>query len=481
MNGEHIQFVTGRLAEFALQREVAPLSQRLGFDYTIDVLPITVAALMTPAWIARHWTRCPRATRVLIPGYCAGDLSPIQQACGIPVERGPKDLRQLPEFLGGGIKERPGYGGHSIEIIAEINHAQRLTLAEIVTQARELREAGADLIDVGCDPGEPWSGVAQCVQVLKGEGLRVSIDSLNPREIAPAVNAGAELVLSVNASNRDAAICWGCEVVVIPDDPATLGGLEETVEKLAVAGVPLRIDAILEPIGLGFAASLERYFQVRRRFPDAEMLMGIGNLTEMTDVDSAGVNVLLLGLCEELGIRSVLTTQVINWARSSVRECDLARKLVNYAVRQRVPPKHVDHGLVMLRDPKLTALGTAALDELARQIRDNNFRLYAEDGQVHFVGRGLHLTERDPFLLFERLLHPGFGGATDAHAPQTIDASHAFYLGYEAAKAVTALTLGKQYRQDEALNWGFLTLPEESHRLRKSRPSGPTEVEEPAP
>ncbi len=480
MNREYIQFITGRLAEFALRREVAALSERLGFNYSIDVLPITVAALMTPVWIARHVTRDAAATRVMIPGYCAGDLTPVEQACGIPVERGPKDLRQLPEYLGGGTKERAGYGEHSIEIIAEINHAPRLSLAEIVPLARELRAAGADLIDVGCDPGEPWSGVAECVQLLKAEGLRVSIDSLNPKEIGAAVKAGAELVLSVNASNRDAAVDWGCEVVVIPDDPATLGGLDETVEALAIAKVPLRIDAILEPIGLGFAASLQRYFQVRQRFPDAEMLMGIGNLTEMTDVDSAGVNVLLLGICEELGIRSVLTTQVINWARSSVRECDLGRQLVHYAIRQRVPPKHVDHRLVLLRDSNLTALGAAALDELACRIRDNNFRLYAEEGQVHLVGRELHLAERDPFLLFQRLLEPGFGGAGDTHQPQNIDASHAFYLGYEAAKAVTALTLGKQYRQDEALDWGFLTQPEVSHGLRKSQASKSGELTEPA-
>ena len=41
---------------------------------------------------------------------------------------------------------------------------------------------------------------------------------------------------------------------------------------------------------------------------------------------------------------------------------------------------------------------------------------------------------------------------------------HAFYLGYEFAKAVTALTLGKNYTQDQALRWGFLTVPETSHR-----------------
>ena len=320
MPREHLHFVTGRLAEHSLRAVVARLAEQVGFDYTIDVLPITVAALMTPAWIARHLTIASRPSRVIIPGYCEGDLAPIEAAAGVSVVRGPRDLRRLDELFG----KQPGppaeYGRYTIEIIAEINHAPRQPLADILRQARELAADGADLIDVGCDPGELWTGVGVCVRALKAEGHRVSIDSLNPAEIAPAVAAGAELVLSVNASNREAARDWGCEVVAIPDDFATLGGLDDTIDLLAAARVPLRIDPVIEPIGCGFAASLGRYLEVRRRYPDAEMLMGIGNLTELTDADSAGINVLLLGFCQELGIRSVLTTQVINWARTSVRE-----------------------------------------------------------------------------------------------------------------------------------------------------------------
>ena len=125
---------------------------------------------------------------------------------------------------------------------------------------------------------------------------------------------------------------WGVEVVAIPDQPGSLDGLDQTIEFLAERGVPFRIDPILEPIGFGFAASLDRYFEVRRRYPEAAMMMGVGNLTELTDVDSAGVNTVLVGFCQELKIRSVLTTAVINWARSSVRELDLARRLVHHAV-----------------------------------------------------------------------------------------------------------------------------------------------------
>jgi Dihydropteroate synthase and related enzymes len=471
MPREHLHFVTGRLAERSLRSVVSRLAEQVGFDYTIDVLPITVAALMTPAWIARHLSIVGTPSRVIVPGYCEGDLAPIQAAAGVPVERGPRDLRRLDEFFGKNPGPPAGYGRFDIEIIAEINHAPRLSLVEILRQARELSADGADLIDVGCDPGKPWSGVAECVQALKSEGHRVSIDSLNPAEIAPAVEAGAELVLSVNATNRAAAFDWGCEVVAIPDDFATLGGLEETVELLAAAKVPLRIDPVIEPIGCGFAASLGRYIEVRRRYPDAEMMMGIGNLTELTDADSAGINVLLLGFCQELEIRSVLTTQVINWACTSVRECDLARKLVFHAVRAGVPPKHIEPRLVALRDEKVVEFGESALNDLAAQIKDPNFRVFAEGGKLHVVSANLHVADRDPFLLFERLLHPGFGGAADTHQPPAnVDPSHAFYLGYELAKAAIALALGKQYRQDEALDWGYLTVPEESHRLRKSPP-----------
>jgi dihydropteroate synthase-like protein len=475
MTTDHIHFVTGRLAEHALRPMVASLAERIGFAHSIDVLPITVAALMTPSWIARHVRIPSEATRVIVPGYCDGDLAPIRSLTAASVERGPRDLRELDEFFGQSTR-LDDYGGYSIEILAEINHAPRLKLDAILHEAKSLRAAGADLIDVGCDPGEPWADVAKCVKALKAEGHRVSIDSLQPAEIEPAVRAGAELVLSVNSSNREAAKDWGCEVVVIPDDFATLGGLEGTVEMLAAAGVRLRIDPVIEPIGCGFAVSLGRYQEVRRRFPDAEMLMGIGNLTELTDADSAGINVLLLGICQELSIRSVLTTQVINWARTSVRECDLARRLVHHAVRRRVPPKHMEPRLVMLRDPKVHEFGAESLAQLSAQIKDNNYRVLVEGGQLHLIGAGLHIADRDPFVVFERLINPGFGGAADAHEPPTnIDPSHAFYLGFELAKAAIALTLGKEYRQDEALQWGYLTQAEESHRLRKSAAKRPRE------
>ena len=460
MSSEKIHFVTGRLAESALRQILPSLAGTAGFDYTIQVLPITVAALLTPKWVAPRLEIPAGTTRIVLPGYCLGDLAPIEATTAIPIERGPKDLRRLPEHFGQ-TPDREDFGKWDIEIIAEINHAPRFTLAEIVDAAKKLADDGATLIDVGCEPNSNWSGVGDCVKALKDIGLRVSIDSLNPQEIEPAVKSGAELVLSVNSSNRDAALDWGCEVVVIPDDIRDINSMESTIELLASKNVPLRIDPILEPIGMGFAQSLSRYIESRKRWPEAEMMMGIGNISELTDVDSAGVNLILLAICQELGIRSVLTTQVINWARTSVKECDIARRLVHYAVTQQVPPKHLSDELVILRDPKLLEFGIGEIEKLATQIKDNNYRIVAENGEVHLLGSGLHFHDPDPFNTFDQLMESG---------PKNVDASHAFYLGYEMCKALTALQLGKQYTQDEALDWGFLTSPEtDRHRLKRGR------------
>ena len=166
----------------------------------------------------------------------------------LPVRVGPRELRGLPEFFGRQRDE--DYGEYRIEILAEINHAPRMSLPQILELAEHYRQSGADLIDVGCDPNDCWHGVAECVRALRDQGHRVSVDSLNPAEIQPAVRSGAELVLSVNSTNREAARDWGCEVVAIPDVPDSLEEFDNTIEYLAKHDVVMRMDPILEPIGL---------------------------------------------------------------------------------------------------------------------------------------------------------------------------------------------------------------------------------------
>src|SRR2546427_9269465 len=64
---------------------------------------------------------------VLIPGLCEGDPAVIAETAGggIAVEKGPKDLRQIPEYFGRAAAART-YGSYDIEIVAEVNNAPRL-------------------------------------------------------------------------------------------------------------------------------------------------------------------------------------------------------------------------------------------------------------------------------------------------------------------------------------------------------------------
>jgi len=452
MISQRILFVTGRLAEPLLRRVVGDLAADAGFQARIEVLPISVVALATVDWIRRHMPSPREVDRVIVPGLCAGQAQELTEAWGIPVEKGPRDLLDLPShFRRPGLE--PNLDQHSIDIIAEINHAPKLETSQIIGQAKVWAAQGADMIDLGCLPGIRWSNVADAVRALREEGLRVSVDTFDPREAADAAKAGAELVLSVNRSNRSHSPDWGVEVVAIPDQPSDIGSLEETVEWLAARGVPFRADPILEPVGHGFGASLLRYARFRQTHPNVPMMMGTGNITELTESDSAGINLLLASLCQEWEIGSVLTTEVIGWCRGCVRELDLARRMAHLALRERRLPRQLGAGLVMLRDPRPASRGPEFLDQLAAGIKDSNYRIFADDGLIHLMNCKTRLSGEDPFELFGQLLKT-----------EELDPGHAFYLGYEMCKALTAITLGKNYTQDQALRWGLLTRPEKSHR-----------------
>ena len=128
-------FVTGKLAAPALRETLR--RAELPFDYDVAVMKITVAALMTPAWIARRLEVPPGVTRIMIPGLCEGDPDVLSEQFDIPAEKGPADLKRLPAFFGQ-ADARSRYGARDIRVFAEINNVPRLDRERIVERGELL-------------------------------------------------------------------------------------------------------------------------------------------------------------------------------------------------------------------------------------------------------------------------------------------------------------------------------------------------------
>lgn len=190
ISNQQIHFLTGKLAESAVRDVLDQLAREMGLQYTLQVLPITVAALLTTEWIERKISIPEGTDRIILPGYCRGDLNLLQRQLSVPVERGPKDVRKLPEFFGVETTS-PKLDHYHIEIIAEINHVPELPIAAVVEIAERYARDGADVIDLGCIPGETCSQIGEYTRAVIDQGLRVSIDTFNVREIELATSAGA--------------------------------------------------------------------------------------------------------------------------------------------------------------------------------------------------------------------------------------------------------------------------------------------------
>ncbi len=432
-------FVTGKLASEALHHTLDRLELEEG--YRVAELGYSVAALMKTRSIARRLADAQGCDMVMVPGLCRGDLGLIESQLGVPAVRGPVDLKDLPLFFG---QERvlEGYGEYRVQIVAEIVEAYQMPWEELLTRAEYYRDSGAEIIDLGCPTDEGFPAVGEVVAGLKQRGFRVSVDTFDPETIRRADAAGVDLLLSVNSQNLDLVPELGCAVVVIPDFGQGLDSLERNVERVAAMGATYIADPILDPLSFGFTASLARFVEYRRRHPEVPMLMGLGNLTELTDADSIGLNALMAGVITELGIDYVLTTEVISWARGSVRELDLARKLMFYAHRERTLPKSLDESLIVAKDPPHERYTEAELRHMQQMVKDRNYRIFATDDLIYVFNRDRFVRGNDPQSLFAELTAE--------------DPGHAFYLGRELERASLAVLLGKRYMQESPLRWGYL-------------------------
>ena len=439
---ERILFLTGRLARARLEKVLAAM-QPTDFAFAVQDMGVKVAALMTTEIVRRRLPRPLEADRVVVPGRCRGDLEALSAEYGVPFRRGPEELKDLPAFFGrkGGP---PDLSRHDVRIFAEIVEAPSLDIAGILARAETHRAAGADVIDLGCLPDTPFPHLEEAVAALRRAGFAVSVDSAEPDELLRGGRAGADFLLSLTEETLDIAEQVAATPILIPATHGDLASLERAMAALDKRGRAYLVDPVIDPIHFGFTDSLLRYAELRRRHPEAEILMGTGNLTELTDADSSGVTALLMGIVSELRIANVLVVQVSPHTRRTVEEHDAARRIMFAARADESLPKDYGGHLLCLHDRRPFPNTPEEIAETAAQIADANLRIeVAEDG-LHIYNKAGHHVVQDAFAAYPKL------AVED-------DASHAFYLGVELARAEIAWQLGKRYAQDGGLKWGVGT------------------------
>ena len=436
---ERLLFLTGKLAEKSLHKVLHSM-QPTDFTYEVYQIGVSVAALMTTDLIARRLKEVSDYDKVILPGRCRGDIEQLANHLGINVERGPEELKDLPQYFGHEAK-RSELNVYSTDIFAEIVDAPNMTVEQILARAKQYKQDGANVIDLGCLPNTPFAHLSESVQALKAAGYKVSVDSLLAEDLVTGGKAGADFLLSLQYESLWVLDKVDSTPIIIGDPPNNMRSLYKSVDTLLKEGRRLIADPILDPINFNFTESIVRYRNLRKRYPEIEIMMGVGNLTELTHADTAGTNALLMGIISELNIGHILATEVSEHCRKAVKEADLARRIMHASKQDNIPPKGYDNGLMALHERKPFPYDINEIKEFSSGVRDPNFRIQVCDEGVFIYNRDGIWNATDPFDLYP-------------HLNVAEDGAHAFYLGVELARAQIAWQLGKRFEQDEELSWG---------------------------
>jgi dihydropteroate synthase-like protein len=477
-----ILLVTGRLAE----------DQVRAFAGQADVLvaDTDVAAFITPEMLQEA---APRGyDLILIPGAVTADFREAEKALRSSIRLGPKHAADLGEVLPllnqgelqlsrtipacqlllGEMREkalrdiesleaqagsalcigRIKIGGASrMKVLAEVVDATRLPPGELAGRIGYYQEEGADMIDLGLPLDARPEEVRAALAVAKeATDLPVSIDSVRPDLLLAGLEAGADMLLSLNAANMaqvgPAAADLAVPAAVIPGPgPASL---EDNVVAALNLGVKAIADPVLDPPMQGLAVSLHRYIEFSRRHPGLPLFFGAGNVTELLDADTGGVNALLAAMGAEVRAAILFTPEYSAKAAGSVRELATASRMMQLSSRRKTPPKDLGLDLLLLKQKR--RLPEEPLPAEVKEAQTGHIYVLDNLGPFRiFLSQGLIVARNGPVSICGRNARDLVNSLVDMGLVGRLD--HAAYLGRELQKAETALQLGRDYIQDEPL------------------------------
>ena len=329
-----------------------------GFDADV-VVTGKIASFLTPHALRDLITKG-TYDAVMVSGMCTVSFEQVERETGVPVYRGPRHAADLagvlplvgkvplsrtvpaddflaagkaedakervaaaendagPEFVIRGVK----IGGTSrMKVLAEIMDAHREE--DIAGRVEQYFSCGADIVDLGFGFDATPDDVKRVFSEVEEIDRPLAVDTQDPDLIRAALFR-ADLVLSLQEANipkvgKDVAQA-GAAAVVVPGEST----LTKNIARARRAGISCIIaDPLLQPVGSGLVASL-------RQFKDygCPLFFGAGNVVELLDADSIGVNALLAGMAMEAGASIIFTSEHSDKTRGSVKEMRRATEMM---------------------------------------------------------------------------------------------------------------------------------------------------------
>lgn len=436
-----------------------------------------IASFLTPHAL-RMLLKEKRYDCAIVSGMCTASFAQVERDTGIPVYRGPRHAADLalvlpllgketlsrtvpadeflaarkaedalrtiekrerearPDFLIRGVKIG---GGSRIKVLAAIMDAHRCT--DIRGLVSHSVASGADIVDLGFGFDAETDDVSRVFSLLTDIEAPLAVDTQDPALIRPAL-CRADVVLSLQERNipeigKEVAEA-GVAAVVVPGNST----LSKNIDRARKAGVRCIIaDPLLQPAGSGLSRSLAGFKKT-----GCPLFFGAGNVTELIDADSVGVNALLAALAAETGASVIYTSEHSDKTRGSVREMRRATEMMVLA-RDRPYPKDLGIDLLVLKEkrrrqePPLeydSARTAHSMPDMIAYDPRGNFRIGIEDDRIVAVihGRAVRGTRWQD--VFYSILKAGDVSLLD----------HAAYLGRELYKAELAIRYGRSFEQD---------------------------------
>jgi dihydropteroate synthase-like protein len=326
-----------------------------------------------------------------------------------------------------------------MKVLAEIMDAHRCN--DLHEKVERFFFAGADIVDLGFGFDATPDDVSRAFSLVGDIDRPLAVDTQDPALIRAAL-ARADLVLSLQEKNisligseiADAGIA----AVIVPGDST----LKKNIAMAKRSGIRCIIaDPLLQPVGSGLVASLKNF-----RETGHPLFFGAGNVVELLDADSIGVNALLAGIANEVGASVIFTSEHSDKTQGSIREMRQAVEMMVLA-KDRPYPKDLGIDLLVLkekrkrREPPVEYETVIAAKKMPDEITydpKGNFRIGIEGDQIIAAINGRAVRGRRWQDVFSTIL---------SHGDVTL-LDHAGYLGRELYKAELAIRYGRSFEQD---------------------------------